>query len=265
MLAFTLLAFEVLSSARGNTAIASAEYERARLSSAADAGVAAALAGLSEPDTANRWSIDGRRREMSFNNIALSITIEDEWGKIPVNSLDEDRARTMFETAGASGERLTTLVDSFEDWIDDDDDRRPSGAEAEDYAALGYKPRNGALRTIDELRLVKGMDDRLFARLAPALTVFFGSAGTFSPSTAQPLAIAVMTSAGVNSPAYLERLRELAGERPALDFEDIPLVGRALTVRVVARDGQDGSFTRAAIVQLTGNSKRPYWIRWLPQ
>jgi general secretion pathway protein K len=202
---------------------------------------------------------------MYFNSIALSITVEDEWGKIPINSLDEDRVRTMFETAGVSGDRLATLVDSFEDWIDEDDDRRPSGAEADDYASLGYKPRNGSFRTIDELRLIKGMDDQLYARLAPALTVFFGNAGTFSPSTAQPLAIAVMTSAGVNSPAYLERQRELAGERPAIEIQDVALAGQPLTVRVVAEDGQNGSFTRAAIIQLTGNSKDPYWIRWLPQ
>lgn len=263
VLAFSLLALQMLTASRGNVALASAEIEKARLTAAANAGVAAAIAGLSDADPANRWSIDGRRHAMTFNNVALSITIEDERGKVPINLLGEDQVRTMFEVAGVSGERLDTLVDSFEDWIDDDDDPRPHGAEAAYYAQFGIKPRNGSLRTPDELLLIKGMDQSLYAKLAPAITVFFGESGGFSAGTAQPLAIAVMQEGGLNSPAYIERQRELAGERPALDMEDVPLNGRILTVRVLASDGMGGRFERSTVVELTGNSRKPYWIRWV--
>lgn len=263
VLAFSLLALQVLTASRGNVALASAEIEKARLTAAANAGLAAAIVGLSDTDTATRWPIDGRRRAMTFNNIALSIVVEDERGKIPINLLGEDQVRTMFEVAGVSGERLDTLVDSFEDWIDDDDDPRPHGAEASYYAQFGIKPRNGALRTPDELLSIKGMDQSLYAKLAPAITVFFGESGGFSTSTAQPLAIAVMVEGGLNSPAYIERQREMAGDRPALDMEDAPLTGRPLTVRVLASDGTGGRFERSAIVELTGNPQKPYWIRWV--
>ena len=264
MLAFSLLALEVLADSRGDVAMASAEMQRARLTNAADAGLAMALAGISTDEQDARWAIDGRRRDTSFNGVSLAITIEDERGKIPLNLIDEDQVRNMFEMAGVSGERLEILADSFADWTDDDSDPRPHGAEKADYASLGIQPRNGPFRTLDELRQLKGMDDALFARLAPALTVFFGESGGFSPSTSQPLALAVMTEGGVNSPAYLERQRELAGERPALEIEDEqPLEGRTLTVRILASDNADGQFRRSAIVELTGNPKEPYWVRWM--
>lgn len=262
VVAFTLLAFEVLAATRGEVAMTGAEMDRARLAAAADAGLALALAGLNTDDVTTRWAIDGRSRQATFEGIELSITVEDERGKIPINLLNEDQVRSMFEIAGASGERLDTLVDSFEDWIDDDTEPRPHGAELSYYATQGIAPRNGAFRTLSELAHIKGMDPALYVRLAPSLTVFFGESGGFSPQTAQPLALAVMSGSGLNSPAVIQRQRELAGQRPVLDFVDkTPLAGRLLTIRIVASDTGGGRFVRAAIVELTGNSQDPYWVR----
>src|SRR3546814_17561250 len=80
----------------------------------------------------------------------------------------------MFEAVAGPGAQAKAMTDAFLDWRDDDDQRRPDGAEEQDYAALGVKPRNGPLRSIEELTEIKGIDQRTYAQLAPAVTVFFG-------------------------------------------------------------------------------------------
>lgn len=261
--AFAFIAFETLASYRGVIASARGQVENAQLRAAADAGLAAALYGLSLADEQKRWTIDGRVRTMQFADMALTIVVEDEHGKIPINRLNEDEIRQMFVVAGIKGPRLDQLVDSVQDWTDEDDDPRPHGAEAPDYAAEGIKPRNGDFETIGELALVKGMDSALYAKLAPALTVFFGETGAFSVEDAQPLALAVMSDTKISAPSVIERQRELAGERTALGGPTPPnIAGRPLTIRVSVRNRTGGTYEHASIVEFTGSSAQPYWVRY---
>ena len=51
-----------------------------------------------------------------------------------------------------------TIADSILDWIDEDDETRPAGAEADVYSAVaGYEPTNGPISSLDELLLVQGV------------------------------------------------------------------------------------------------------------
>jgi general secretion pathway protein K len=265
--AFAFIAFETLAVHRGDIASVRGLLENAQLKASADAGLTAAIYGLSLSDTSQRWSIDGRPRTMRFADTMLTIVVEDEHGKVPVNRLNEDEVRQLFAAAGVKGDRLDQLVDSMQDWIDEDDDKRPHGAEAPDYAAEGIKPRNSDFQSIGEIALVKGMDSALFAKIAPAVTVFFGESGSFSMEDAQPLALAVMSDQPMGAADVLARQMELSGERPALDTTATPppppnLIGRPLTVRVRARDSEGGTYQRSTIVELTGG-KPPYWIRFV--
>jgi DNA uptake protein ComE-like DNA-binding protein len=51
------------------------------------------------------------------------------------------------------------VADAILDWIDADEEPRPLGAEAEYYATLPnpYRPRNGPIRTLQELELIAGV------------------------------------------------------------------------------------------------------------
>jgi general secretion pathway protein K len=261
--AFSYVSFETLAENRGIISEVQAEAERARLSAACDAGIAEAIAGIANPDRSQQWAIDGRTRNVLFDGIPLAIVIEDERGKIPLNGINEDQARDMFSIAGASGARLDTLTDSFEDWQDPDNIRRPNGAEAAEYLSQGYKPRNGAFHSTDELRMLNGMDDALFARISSSITVFFGESGGFAESTATPFALEVIGEAKPNSEEVIRRERQIAGEVPPTMIPNVlTLVGRTLTVRVEAKlNGAD--VKRAAIVELTNNKADPYWLRYL--
>ncbi len=261
--AFSYVSFEVIAENRGIVSEVQAENERARLSAACDAGLQFAVAGLAVKDKKQQWPIDGTSRNLMFGDVALTITIEDERGKAPLNGINEDQVRELFAATGIAGTRLDMLVDSYEDWLDPDNDRRPNGAESADYLSSGYKPRNGAFHTVSELRLLKGMDDALYARVAPATTVFFGESGGFSEGTSQILALEALSEVGPTSPEVVERQRELAGQKPAPDIANPPyLIGRTLSVHIEAkRAGAD--MKRSAIVELTGNSADPFWMRYL--
>lgn len=261
--AFSFVSFEVIAENRGVISEVQAENERARLRSACDAGLYLAVAGLASKDKKQQWLIDGTKRTLMLDDVSLTITVEDERGKIPLNGINEDQVRALFQAAGASGSRLSTLVDSFEDWVDPDNERRPQGAEAPAYAPLGYKPRNASFHTIGELRMLKGMDDALYARIAPVVTVFFGESGGFSESTSQLLALEALSEVGPGSPEVIRREQELAGLRPAADVGSPPfLPGRTLTVRVEAKRA-GAQMTRSGIVELTGNLDDPIWLRYL--
>lgn len=261
---FAGVAFAMLAAEKGNLAGTVAGAEQARLAAAADAGVVLAAAHLSARGVDESvWRIDGRPYRTTLDGVSLTIRIEDERGKIRLNDLTEAQARLMFEGAGVGGRRLDEVTDAFLDWTDADDDPRPYGAEAADYARLGYQPRNGGLRTLGELALIRGMDRAIYDRIAPAATLFFGGAGGFDPANAHPLALAVMLETGMGSPQVIERQRALAGQRTALEPDAPPVLGgRPLTVRVLAEDGQGARLERATIIEFPDATLRHWEIRY---
>lgn len=247
--AFAYIAFEVMAANRGAIISLSAQLGRARLDDAADAGLVLAMNGVAIDDPARRWPIDGRAQALTFDGMNLTVAVEDERGKAPINRLSQDQLRRLFAVAGASGDRLDTLVAAFQDWKDPDDEARLQGAERADYAGLGIAPRNGDARTLTELARLKGMDPEDLDRLGRLATVHFGL-GAFSAGTARPEVIVVMTG-GTASPAASS-----AGE------DDADRRGRPMTVRVVVDDGRGGRLQRASVVELTGDPATPYWIRY---
>ncbi len=261
--AFGFIAFEIMAQDRGVLAEVRGEAEQAQLVAACDAGLYMAISNLATTDLTQRWGIDGHARVVPFGAMTLTITVEDERGKVPLNGIIEEEVRQLFAAAGATGTQLDQVTGAFEDWQDSDNSARPNGAEAPAYASLGYKPRNAAFRTIGELRMIKGMTDTLYAQVAPAVTVFFGESGGFAESTAQPLALQVLGDVAANSPEVIERERELAGQvPPPTSGTKVSLIGRTLTVRVEARRGAT-YLKRTAIVELTGSTATPYWLRYL--
>ena len=255
---FALLAAQVISTSRSAVQSANAELTRARLEAAADAGLALALDGLSTEDPNARWDIDGRPRHESFEGAELTVTVEDERGKVPIDLITPAQARTLFARAGADPAELDDLVDAFLDARDPSRVARTPGTAGTSGAAT---PPNQGFEAVSDLAHVRGVTPALFAALARSVTISADDAA-FDPRTATPLALEVMGGAGADAPAVIERQRELAGERPALDIvPPIDLVGRALTIRVRAESGRDGRFEAASVVELTGRPARPYLVR----
>jgi general secretion pathway protein K len=259
---FSLMAIAALQSARGPVVMVAAEADRARLSAAAEAGISLAIQGLMERDQSRRWLIDGTPRRMRFGTNQLDISIDDERGKIALNLINQQQATRMFAAFGLQGSELDTAVDSFLDWRDGDFDPRPFGGEFAAYEDQKIKPRNGDLRTLGELALIRGIGPELAKRIFPVATVNFGN-GAFDDRYASALARIVSTDvedeaslASADAPVREGQVRRAFTSTPS----DV-LIGRPLTIRVEAQDGRGGSARRSAIIELTGAATRPFVIR----
>ncbi len=259
---FALMALALVQSNQNEIVLVNAEVGQAKAAAAADAGLAIALNGLITKDRANRWSIDGRPRTASFGGASLQIRIEDERGKVPINLLDDELAARLMEAIGLGyGDAARTAADSLIDWIDDDEEPRPEGAEVDYYQSRGIRPRNGPLQSIEELAVIRGFNRKMVEQMKPFVTVNFGTGG-FDARYAHPRAIGVMLDGGADSPAAINRQRELDGQRAAIELGDaIDLVGRPLTITIDAVRPDGARSRRQVIVELTGADTRPYIIR----
>ena len=252
---FAALALAIGTATRISIASGAGDLARARADAAADAGLAIAEHDLAAGDEAMLALLHGRQREIEFAGSHLRVHVIDERGKIPLNHIEEDVITRMFQTAGLSGPELEIASDSLLDWLDDDDQPRPNGAESAYYAGQGIAPRNGGLASVDELARVRGVGPRLAERLRPYVTVD-PSAQPFDPSYAQPQAVAAMSAGGDASAD--------AGpgdEQVALDTTTLKdLINRPLTITVDADAPGGGHAHHEAVVVLTGKPDQPYLI-----
>lgn len=99
------------------------------------------------------------------NDWSVRIIIRDEGGKLPINTMSQDRLNRLFEETldfdfGTARELSSTLLD----WIDEDDQQRLNGAESEYYLRNfpAYRTANSPLQSLEELRLLKVWEDEFF-------------------------------------------------------------------------------------------------------
>lgn len=259
---FALMALAVINTMRGPAIMVASEAERARLSAAADGGVALAVEGLLLKDANARWKFDGKPREVVLDDIRLTITIEDERGKIPLNQINEEQAGRMFGYVGLQGIELEEAVDSFMDWRDENYDARPRGGEFEYYADRGIKPRNGQLQTVEELALIKGVGKTIADRLIPVSTVNFGKE-EFDPRYASRIAkfVSAEDEEDTNIVEFSETFEQGQIRRAYRPSASDGLIGRPFMVRVSARSGPEAQAQIKAIIELTGVETSPYLVR----
>lgn len=120
------------------------------------------------------------------DNTELAVVIDDAQGRFNLNNLylpaDADAARRArvqqqldyFTRLLHSLDIDTAVAPALADWLDADQDVRfPGGAEDLAYLAETppYRAANGRLADVSEIRLVQGIDDATYRRLAPFLSV----------------------------------------------------------------------------------------------
>jgi type II secretory pathway component PulK len=89
----------------------------------------------------------------------------DEAGKLNINTLIQldSSGQKLYDALMKLPNMTADVADAIVDWVDPDDDQRPTGAESAYYQGLpqGYKAKNGPLNSLDELLLVKGVTPQL--------------------------------------------------------------------------------------------------------
>lgn len=150
----------------------------------ADSGVKGGIRLLQETQKGQEYTslLDRWARPLAWEDEtgSVTVTIENEEGKFPLNALVTPAgtpddwyfgiAMRLFRKTGV----LPDLVEGVADWIDADDEPHPAGGEAALYASLSppYAPANAPLQTVDELGLVKGFAGKALGQLRPFVTVY---------------------------------------------------------------------------------------------
>ncbi len=160
-----------------------------------------------------------------------------EGGRFNINAIvarrDTDLLQAIFDHWGMERDESEALIDALTDWIDEDEEVSLHGAEAEEYEAAGRinQPFNRMFYSLDEMRLVRGMDRVEFLR--PDWRDWFTvwSSGQLDLNEAPPEFIAVAAEC---SPQQAELIAEevrgpdnLRDTEDDLPFED---VGKALAL-----------------------------------
>jgi general secretion pathway protein K len=243
--------------------------DAARADADLNAAIVRAVAGIASPDLNQRWRVDGVAQSFAFDETAMTVSVQDELGRIDLNVCDGSLLRQLLQAAGMQNDDADALTDKILDWRSPSTLHRLHGATDADYAAKGYpwRQRHGPFQSVDELRLVMGMNDALFARIRPALTVYTHRP-MFDPSTAPREALLALY------PGDLGQVDAILGARAAhsalasgsgpsfpagIVSPSISLAGRVFSVSAeFVRKGRH--FRRDAVVEMTGDSAQPYFV-----
>jgi general secretion pathway protein K len=105
------------------------------------------------------------RENVPFGEGHYSYRITDEASRLWVNTAQVVRLNRLLQILGLEKEERDVIVDSIQDWRDDNDSHRVNGAESEDYylkLPVPYRARNANLESIAELLQIRGITPALF-------------------------------------------------------------------------------------------------------
>jgi general secretion pathway protein K len=230
--------------------------EVASIRATAEAAVNRAVVALFDPRPERRWRTDGTAVGFDFEGTAMTVSIQDELGRIDLNQAEEPVLIALLQSAGLDFAAASSLADKIVDWRTATSLKHLNGAKDQDYSAAGsaYRPRNGPFQSVDELLLVMDMTPSLFQRIEPALTVYSGHQlvdPQFAPREVL-LALPTMTPDAVEAALA-------ARSGPPLVIDPTSLRGRAFTIRTEFQRAHRVIRIEAA-VRLTDNPAQPYWL-----
>jgi len=262
-----LIAGVVLSSGVASRRSSHVAVERAEADALAEAGINDAILALLAPQPGNQRRVDGAPYALNFAGAEVTVSIQDENGKIDLNHADGALLAGLFTSAGVAADEAAALSDRIQGWREAGAGKRLNGAIAEDYRAAGYEygPRNAPFQSVDELKLVMGMSPELFRKVAPALTVY-SHRGSVNRQTAPRevlLALGVTNGAGVDQIIASRGVAAGAaggGLIGGILAPSIALTDWAFAIRAKVTMPSGNVHGRESVVRITNDPQRPYWI-----
>jgi len=262
----SLLAASVATVTRTLRTSASFAIDHLEARALADAAVSDAIVRLLDDGKQRRPHVDGVPYVFQFGGRAITVAIQDESGKVDLNASDLNMLTHVFVAQGLDLTEAQTLADRVSDWRDNDNDRRPNGAEVDDYRAAGRKflPRNAPFQRVDELRLVMGVNGELYRKLAPVLTVY-SHRPYVNMATAPKDVQAALQGMDAGSSMVVNTGADPTGASSAAIDDgvigpSISLAGWSFTVRAEVPLASGAKFVGETVVGFTGDPKQQYWI-----
>ena len=174
----SLVAASVASTTRTELRIARNMVSAAVAEAAADAAVIrAAMVLAAQRGRPGEWRTDGTPRILRIGDVDVTLTLQDEGGRIDLNAAGYDLLENALRAA--AGPEAESLAAAIVDWRDGDDFVTPGGGEDGAYAGRGYPygAKDAPFDSVDELRQVMGVTPQIYARIAPLFTVYSNSPG----------------------------------------------------------------------------------------
>lgn len=144
-----------------------------------------------------QYRFDGRVLDLAYPiPDTVTVRIYDEAGKINIQRLSPPYMRQLLEKrlGKEDSDKISALLDAWEDWIDPDDLKRTNGAEKDYYETLSppYEPRNAQIETVGELLLIKGFAEAFKGvEIDTAFTIYGYNPGV-NPNLATPEALMLL-------------------------------------------------------------------------
>lgn len=288
----SLVAAAFMADTRTEARLARNLIENAKAEALADAAVHRAIAALLDPDPVRQPRVDGTVYRWFFGGGQSLVSVEDESGKIDLNTAADPLLEGLFVSVGTDPATSKRLVAAVRDFADPDQLVRPDGAEDPEYEAAGLVggAMDGRFGNVADLQQVLGMTSDLYDRTAPVLTVYSGGR-SIDPATAPRGALLALpganreqvdavlasrnqatdpttrtarkaasadgASSGSEGLALLDNLGIAEGNHTVGAIQEARGEG-VYTITANASTSNGGIFERQAIVRLTGDPLRPF-------
>jgi general secretion pathway protein K len=187
--------------------------------------------------TVCRWSETG----------TVGVAVQDQAGLIDLNAAPTYLMQRLIKGLGVSEGDAERLAAAIADYRDADSDGMAGGFEPAEYPGVSFGPKNAPFQAIEELDQIPGMDEKLYRKLLPLVTVHSAQPG-FDPTVTPPAVKQALGFDATGGPPG-----EIAGLAIASASQTF-----GIDVSVVSTSG--ARYRRLALVNLVRQPDRPYAI-----
>lgn len=223
LLLVSILAASYSLTARTGVGLARNAVGAAEAEALADAGVHRVMAGLVATTETPFYRIDGTPYQWAFGTGLVRFTVEDESGKIDINTASAKLISALLQVTGVRAKDADAEADaivSYRERLTGETNSASDSTEGTAPAAEdGTAPpsRSLAFALVEELLRVPGISGDLYRRVAPFITVYTGAEepdeNAALPETALALNIAKAGGAGGGAGVKQAELRARLEDR----------------------------------------------------
>ena len=181
----------------------------------------------------------------------FDVVINYEGARIPINLLVDSRlsesVSNLFVYWGLTAEQASVAVESLADWMDNDNEPRPNGAESGYYESLGIydMPRQLGFINVDEMLLVRGMN--VVDRLKPDWREYFSVYGDGVIDLRTAFKDVLMAVSGSNEGDVDNFISRRDGGDGIAGTEDDQRISDSEAFRLLGIDGDRAAALRATL------------------
>lgn len=207
-----------------------------------------------------RPAADINGQQLRLDAGVVTLTVSSDAGKADLNGSAKELLAAAYRASGLKTLSPEAFAGRVLDWRDGDDEQAADGAEAPAYQSLGYRPRNGPFRSMDDLRYVLGIAPADVERLRLFLTIY-NATGRVSATLAPEALVAAIPGINPETVKTLLTLRRTETAEAKKQISDLLLVQASLIdtaspstyrVDIDARTGQRSAPRRVSVVLSAG-------------